>query len=40
MFLELEVTVGYDTNENEYILMNNVCVGENLVISVKSLCRL
>lgn len=34
MFLELKVTVGYDTNENEYILMN-VYIDENLVILVK-----
>lgn len=40
MFLELEVIVGYDTNENEYILMKNVYISENLVTSVKSLCRL
>lgn len=40
MFLELEVIVGYDTNENEYILMKNVYINENLVTSVKSLCRL
>lgn len=40
MFLELEVTVRYDTNENEHILMKNVCVGKNLVTSMKSLCRL
>lgn len=40
MFLDLEVTVGYDPDENEYILMKNVDVDKNLVISVKCLCRL
>lgn len=39
MFLDLEVTVGYDPDENEYILMKND-VDKNLVISVKCLCRL
>lgn len=40
MFLELEVTVGYDTNENECIVIKNVYEGKNLITSVKNLSRL
>lgn len=31
---------GFDTNKNEYIPVKNIYKGENLVISVKNLCKL